>query len=280
MGYFPDFAQTANQGIVTGQKMAEGQNPLGNFVKMMLSEFQRKKVAQEEYGQKIGLINAEAEARSKYPSVLEKAIASQAGGEEIKGLEGMETVGYDQKGNPMIRKIKRNVQGEKFDIEQGEKKQRGEEIASLARETAQSDLDTITEIEKGMGNFGIQGIIPAFPGTSKSNWQANIDKLLSSKIIEVMTDMKTASKTGATGFGQLSNKELEVLRQSSTQLKKTLSPQDAKRYLEIRKEKLQKILQSNSQINPNDAIITQYMDKYPDRSREEIISTMQKQGMM
>ena len=57
-----------------------------------------------------------------------------------------------------------------------------------------------------------------------------------------MSEMKSASKTGATGFGQLSNKELGVLQDASTALKRTLSPQDADKYLTKMENAAKKVL--------------------------------------
>ena len=61
-----------------------------------------------------------------------------------------------------------------------------------------------------------------------------------------MTKMKEASKTGATGFGQLSEKELKVLKEASTALKKIMNPKDAQRYLDKMEFMLQRIVSGNS----------------------------------
>lgn len=120
-----------------------------------------------------------------------------------------------------------------------------ERKSQFIKDSTQDTLDTIVEIKKGMGNFGLTGTWPSIPGTSRANWEANINKLLSGKIIDIMTKMKEASKTGATGFGQLSNKELGVLQESSTALKKWLSPEDAGRYLKKMEDILQKVMTSS-----------------------------------
>lgn len=156
--------------------------------------------------------------------------------------EDMEIVGYDQKGNPMIRKIKRNVSGEKLDIQKEEKKKQQEAKSELVKESAQDTLNTIAEIEKGIDRFGLTGNLPAIPGTERATWIANINKLLSGRIINLMTSMKEASRTGATGFGQLSEKELKVLQEASTALKRNLPPEAAQKILNEMKIKLQKIV--------------------------------------
>ena len=50
-------------------------------------------------------------------------------------------------------------------------------------------------------------------------------------MLDVIAEMKSASKTGATGFGQLSEREGQILRDASTALNRGLSPKDAQKYL-------------------------------------------------
>ena len=50
-----NFSEAASTGFATGQKMAEGQNPLGNFIKMMLANRQEIQTSQREYGMKTAL---------------------------------------------------------------------------------------------------------------------------------------------------------------------------------------------------------------------------------
>jgi len=115
--------------------------------------------------------------------------------------------------------------------------------------SAQDTLNTIKEVESGMGNFGMLGGLPSIPGTSRVKWEANINKLLSGKIIDLMGEMKNASRTGATGFGQLSEKELKVLQDSATALKRTMNPNDAQEILNEMKLKLSKIIREKNNIS-------------------------------
>lgn len=96
---------------------------------------------------------------------------------------------------------------------------------------AKDTVETIAEIKKDINNFGLWGALPSIPGTPRVNWEANVDKLLSKKIVDLMSEMKNASKTGATGFGQLNQEELKVLKNASTALKRTMNPSDAMKYL-------------------------------------------------
>ncbi len=113
----------------------------------------------------------------------------------------------------------------------------------------QDALNTIAEVEKGIGHFGLFGQIPSIPGTTRYTWETNINKLLSEKMIELMTQMKEASKTGATGFGQLSEKEGQILREASTAIKRGLPPKKAQEYLNVMKSALKKVL-SGTNVQP------------------------------
>lgn len=107
---------------------------------------------------------------------------------------------------------------------------------------SQDMLSSIGEVEKGIKYFGAAGAIPPLPGEyDKVNWQANFDKIISQNVLQTMKDLKSQSKTGSTGFGQLSNKELGILMNASTVLKKNMSEEDAKRYLTQMKDTFKKI---------------------------------------
>lgn len=59
--YFPDFASTARLGFVTGAQMGEGQNPLGQFIKTMLADWQQRRAI----GQEVGMFKAKEEYKQK-----------------------------------------------------------------------------------------------------------------------------------------------------------------------------------------------------------------------
>ena len=131
----------------------------------------------------------------------------------------------------------------KLEIMQQEKAQQKEKQAALIKDQAASTLNTIAEIKNGIRYFGAMGNMPPLPAEyEKKNWEANLNKLRGNLVINLMSEMKQASKTGATGFGQLSNKELKVLQDSATALNKGLSEEDAQKYLEEIKTKVKKVL--------------------------------------
>jgi hypothetical protein len=73
--------------------------------------------------------------------------------------------------------------------------------------------------------------------------------------------MKSASKTGATGFGQLSEKEGQILREASTALNKGLPPKEAQKLLDTMKVKLQKVLADDNGQNNDQFKIGQTIQK-------------------
>lgn len=119
-----------------------------------------------------------------------------------------------------------------MDIDVSEKAR--ENAAEFVKAKAADTIDTIAEVRKGLNmatGFGTFGNLPSFPGTKRATWETYTNKLISTKIVDLMNEMKNASRTGATGFGQLNKEELAVLTNASVALKKDLPPEDAERIL-------------------------------------------------
>jgi len=152
-----------------------------------------------------------------------------------------------------------SVAQQKFDLQRQEVSRVQKASYQMAQESAQDVLDTISEVEKGINNFGVTGSLPSLPGTTRAEWEANVNKLLSSKIVDLITKMKQASKTGATGFGQLSDKEGQLLREASTALKRNLSPGAARKYLNVMKQSAYKVLNPSEQTDLDQTPGQQYM---------------------
>lgn len=150
------------------------------------------------------------------------------------------------------------------------KKQEEKDVAAdVAKEgiisNANDMLNTIGEIKKGMQYFGPLGNLPtqATPGgivatvgqplglnksgfANRQRWVTNIDRLLALKGFDMMKELKNASRTGATGLGQLSEKEGEWLRQASTALKKDISQEQATEILNEMERLYTKVLSGKS----------------------------------
>lgn len=83
----------------------------------------------------------------------------------------------------------------------------------------------------------------AISGGETATAKAALDQLTGLQVIQLITDLKAQSKTGASIFGRLNQQEFNVLQQSATMLKGNISPERAQRELMTIREKLQKILQ-------------------------------------
>jgi hypothetical protein len=81
------------------------------------------------------------------------------------------------------------------------------------------------------------------PGPAATDANAALSQVLGQQIVKLIADMKAQSKTGATGFGQLSLRELDVLQSAATQLTQRLSEPAALRELKTLYDSLQKIMQ-------------------------------------
>lgn len=153
--------------------------------------------------------------------------------------EGMDITGVSGKNV----QIGSDVPRKKFEMEEAEKQTQLQDKTDFIINQAQDSLNTISEVKSGISNFGLTGQLPSIPGTKRYIWETNINKLLSGKMIDLMVTMKEASKTGATGFGQLSEKEGQILREASTALKRGLPPEKAKEYLDKMEIVLKKVIQ-------------------------------------
>lgn len=141
--------------------------------------------------------------------------------------------------------------------------QANQDRSQAIRDNATQNLASIKEAEKGKRFFGPMGGLPSIAAPStyspfhidqkgkpqlggeygdRKMWESNVNQLLSQKVVELITKMKQASKTGATGFGQLSDKEGAILREASTALNKGLEPEQAMYYLNEMEKINQRIL--------------------------------------
>src|SRR3990167_8281299 len=73
MAYFPDFASTARLGFQAGTEIGQGQNPLGQFVRTMLADWQQRRILQGEFTVKKELIAEEGRIKSGITEREEKA---------------------------------------------------------------------------------------------------------------------------------------------------------------------------------------------------------------
>ena len=118
----------------------------------------------------------------------------------------------------------RTRQGEidKYNAEQEPKRQeallKAKEVETAARQQAEEMLSTIEKVKSMSKYFGWSSLKPGFPESEKRVFDKYFNNLKSKLVLNLMTTLKQASKTGSTGFGQLSEKELKILQDASTAL--------------------------------------------------------------
>ena len=107
-----------------------------------------------------------------------------------------------------------------------------------------ADEAKLTNLEATMGDFaanakaikehknlddvlGVSGaVFSRMPSSKAFGLRANIDKLTAEAVISKIEQLKSQSKTGATGFGQLSNQEGEYLKNSIANLNTLQNKED------------------------------------------------------
>lgn len=132
----------------------------------------------------------------------------------------------------------------------------------MIRESANQTLAAIGEAKKRPQYFGPYGDLPSryAPETmlglnekaygDRKMWENNVNQILKKKVVDLITQMKSASKTGATGFGNLSDAEGRLLQEASTAFSKDLPGDQAVKYLEDMERLTRKVL-GNTQTNSN-----------------------------
>lgn len=122
--------------------------------------------------------------------------------------------------------------------------------------TILSTLDQLVSTQEGkpaltpgaraiFGEFTPVAARSMIPGKSATDANAALQQLLGQQIVDLIADMKSQSRTGATGFGALSVRELDVLQAAATQLTQRLSEPAALRELMAIKTALDKVMQES-----------------------------------
>jgi hypothetical protein len=89
---------------------------------------------------------------------------------------------------------------------------------------------------------GIREIASGVSGGDISDKQAAFDRLRSQAMVNLINTMKTVSKTGATGFGSLSEAEGKILMNASAQLNQAQTEDQVKTILQGMRLRLNAIL--------------------------------------
>lgn len=144
----------------------------------------------------------------------------------------MRPAGYEPM-TPQDIEAQRKIQSEDKDNEI-----KSQNSIKMASET----IKTIDHLIKNKNYFGsLEGrILPVFPG--KIKFDKNFKNLQANAVIDVLSKMKSQSRTGATGFGALNEKELGIIIDSASKLDTKLDENTAEEYLNEMKANLQTII--------------------------------------
>lgn len=194
--------------------------------------------------------NGRPKTRTQILSEMAKAKSMQDVS-NINVPDGYELKRASSNGKITIEKVPSvSVAEKKFQADQIAKSEQNKNTKSIVADSAQQTLRTIQEIKNGLKYFGAMGNLPAFPAEyDKKNWEANFDRLKNKMVVDLMLQLKQASKTGATGFGNLSEKEGMRLEQASSALRKGLSEEDAMKYLKELEDSATRVLDHSSSID-------------------------------
>ena len=183
------------------------------------------------YLQAQAVAQARAEqARAAEDARKERADADRASREAL-AREGNLTRATIAAGNVASRTdIAANAAQAKADKE-AEKKAEKDKQDSINRNAAVASIDETLgalnelidpntgQLKPGVsGTAGFDSFRSYIPGTAAANASVNLDRLKSQLIVNLMAEMKRQSKTGSTGFGALSERELDVLDKAANGL--------------------------------------------------------------
>ena len=157
---------------------------------------------------------------------FEKAKREQKFATDADTPKGMVKTKVTSKGPEFERDV-RNIPEEKFDLEKQKLEKVNLNKSNMVKASATATLKSIGKIKAQSKEFGVFGNLPSIPGKERTIWENNVKKLTADLVINLMAEMKSASQTGATGFGQLNEKELQLLIDGATTLKRDIPEEEA-----------------------------------------------------
>ena len=166
---------------------------------------------------------------------------------KVEGNTTFKATKLDWRGDPDgWERVEELTEKQKLDNEAlaDKKKEHDEKNLFKTQKLLKSTNDSIATIDtiiEGIDSFGLTGSLPSIPGTDRVKWEQNVKKLKATLILDVMRDLKEASATGSTGFGQLSDKERQILEDAATALSRNMKPEHALEILNEMKVELIKV---------------------------------------
>lgn len=168
-----------------------------------------------------------AQARETEATRAEGRAAAQASTEQnrniMQGIAGMNAQTQRMGAEERVRASEEKRTG----VEK-EQAQRGAALTDQANET----IRLANELEQHPGFSQVFGAripyLTSIPGTNAAGANARLEQLKSRLTIDQIMQMKAQSRTGATGFGQLSDREGAILTNAAGRLQQAQSEDEAK----------------------------------------------------
>jgi hypothetical protein len=226
LGLDPSGNIVANPVAIEALKQVKEADPITQYYKELRAEKLKQELdAQNEVVETPDPVTVKSGFLENNPQYIPSDITLQPRYVKNKGRETL--TGYDAKVNPQAYQAR--LVSERA----------GESLLTKAEEK----LEAIKEVKKGIKFFGtFGGKVPPLVGQeAKKRWKTNLDLLLSRQIVELINDMKSQSKTGATGFGQLNKEELKILQDGATALKADIGETQAMEILNKMEKQLAKV---------------------------------------
>jgi hypothetical protein len=109
------------------------------------------------------------------------------------------------------------------------------EQVAAKKEDAQIAVDTVTEANKLVSNWstGYGSLLSALPMSDARKLQGKLDTIKSNLAAAMIEDLKSQSRTGATGLGALNREELKVLQTSKASLDAGMGADELKKSLQV-----------------------------------------------
>lgn len=249
--------QTPQMDIQALLKKSQGQSP-NRYIADILKAGTTGQVQTPSGNSQDNLLNKYLEtaigeqAKSLYADPTEKALRQA----KINALNTPPPEGFVRVGEQILPDPNYIKPKDQREIDEAEAIKQAE-VESI-RSAAEQNLSNIQKAKEGSDFFGPLGGLPTIADppsmlgfnkehyAKRKDWENNINQLLSQKVVDLIAEMKRVSKTGATGFGQLSEQEGALLRNASTALSRDLPPEQAVYYLNEMEKINQRILSGGS----------------------------------
>lgn len=133
-----------------------------------------------------------------------------------------------------------------------------EAAMAMASDAADTGITVIDDLLTRVGptTVGFAALTKGVPTSPALDFASDLDQLKSVVLIGTLQEMKNASKTGASGLGQVSNREGKILEAAKGSLEQAQSQENIKKNLNKIKESLQRWQEAKQKYaakNPSDA---------------------------